>query len=235
MNKQKIIDKYALGQDIKEVIGYDDVVVEFEITSNRPDCLSVLGIARETAATLKTEFKKPAITVKEELKEEASDYAEVEIKAPELCSRFTARIIKDVKIEPSPDWMRKRLRAAGVRPINNIVDITNYVMLELGQPMHAYDLNYIKGNKIIVRRAEDGEIMKTLDGQERKLDSSMLVIADNERPIGVAGVMGGENSEINPETKTILLESANFDGVSVRLAAKKLGMRTEASSRFERS
>jgi len=234
LSKQKNIDNYTLGQDIKEIIGYDDVVVEFEITSNRPDCLSVLGIGREAAASLKTEFKKPVITVKEELKEKASDYVNVEIKAPDLCSRFTARVVKDVKIEPSPDWMRKRLRAAGVRPINNIVDITNYVMLELGQPMHAYDINYVKDGKIIVRRAEDGEIIKTLDGQDRKLDSSMLIIADSEKPIGVAGVMGGEYSGINPETKTIILESANFNGVSVRLTAKKLGMRTEASSRFEK-
>ncbi|HHV96564.1 MAG TPA: phenylalanine--tRNA ligase subunit beta [Clostridiaceae bacterium] len=234
LNKQKNIDEYTLGQDIKEVIGYDDEVIELEITSNRPDCLSVLGVGREAAAALKTKFKKPVITVKEELQEKASDYVDVEIKAPELCSRFTARVVKDVKIEPSPDWMRKRLRAAGVRPINNIVDITNYVMLELGQPMHAYDINNVKDGKIIVRRAEDGEIIKTLDGQDRILDSSMLIIADSEKPIGVAGVMGGEYSGINPETKVVILESANFNGVSVRLTAKKLGMRTEASSRFEK-
>ncbi|HOJ09633.1 MAG TPA: phenylalanine--tRNA ligase subunit beta [Clostridiales bacterium] len=228
------MENLKLGQDIKELVGLDDTVVEFEITSNRPDCLSVLGIARETAATLKTNLKKPVINVKEEENDKAYVYAQVEIRNPELCSRYAARVVKDVRIGPSPEWMRKRLRAAGVRPINNIVDITNYVMLELGQPMHAFDLSYIKDSKIVVRRAEDGEVMKTLDGQERKLDSSMLVIADSEKPIAVAGVMGGENSEVNPNTRIILLESANFNGISVRLAAKKLGMRTEASARFEK-
>lgn len=224
---------YECGQDIKEVLGLDEIIIEFEITSNRPDCLSVLGIARETAATLKNELKKPEIKLKEE-EEDASKLAQVEIKAPDLCSRYAARIVKDVKIEPSPEWMRRRLRAAGVRPINNIVDITNYVMLELGQPMHAFDLKYIDENKIVVRRAEDNEIIKTLDGEERRLDSSALVIADSNKPVAVAGVMGGENSEVYPDTKTILLESANFNGISVRLTAKKLGMRTEASGRFEK-
>ena len=233
LNKQKNIDKFNLGQDVKEIVGLDDTVVEFEITSNRPDCLSVLGIARETAATLKTELKKPVILVNEQ-EGKACNYAEVEIKAPDLCSRYAARIVKDVKIAPSPEWMRKRLRAAGIRPINNIVDITNYVMLELGQPMHAFDLSYIKDSKIIVRRADDGEIMKTLDGQERKLDSSMLVIADGEKPIAIAGVMGGENSEVIFGTETIFLESANFNGISVRMTAKKIGIRTEASGRFEK-
>ena len=233
LNKQKNIDKFNLGQDVKEIVGLDDTVVEFEITSNRPDCLSVLGIARETAATLKTELKKPVILVNEQ-EGKVCNYAEVEIKAPDLCSRYAARIVKDVKIAPSPEWMRKRLRAAGIRPINNIVDITNYVMLELGQPMHAFDLSYIKDSKIIVRRADDGEIMKTLDGQERKLDSSMLVIADSEKPIAIAGVMGGENSEVIFGTETIFLESANFNGISVRMTAKKIGIRTEASGRFEK-
>ncbi|HHW47577.1 MAG TPA: phenylalanine--tRNA ligase subunit beta [Clostridiaceae bacterium] len=222
-----------LGKDIKEALGLNETVLEFEITSNRPDCLSVLGIAREAAATLKSKFKKPEIKVKEE-GDEAHKYASVEIQAPDLCPRYAARIVKDVKIAPSPKWMRDRLRAAGVRPINNIVDITNYVMLELGQPMHAFDLEYLEDRKIVVRRAFDGEVIKTLDDQERKLDSSMLMIADGKKPVAVAGVMGGANSEITENTRTILFESANFDGISVRLTAKKLGMRTEASSRFEK-
>jgi len=222
-----------LGKDIKEVLGLNETVLEFEITSNRPDCLSVLGIAREASATLKSKFKKPEIKVKEE-GDEAHKYASVEIQAPDLCKRYAARIIKDVKIMPSPKWMRDRLRAAGVRPINNIVDITNYVMLELGQPMHAFDLEYLDDRKIVVRRAFDGEVIKTLDDQDRKLDSSMLMIADGKKAVAVAGVMGGANSEITENTKTILFESANFDGISVRLTAKKLGMRTEASSRFEK-
>ncbi|HHW00764.1 MAG TPA: phenylalanine--tRNA ligase subunit beta [Clostridiaceae bacterium] len=221
------------GTDIKDVLGLNEVVIDFEITSNRPDCLSVLGIAREAAVALEKPFRKPEIIVKEE-DDSAEKYASVEIKDTDLCARFAARILKDVKIEPSPEWMRNRLKAAGIRPINNIVDITNYVMLELGQPMHAYDLENIEGGKIIVRRAADGEILKTLDDQDRKLDSSMLVIADAVKPLGVAGVMGGANSEIKETTKTILLECANFDGISVRLTAKKLGMRTEASSRFEK-
>lgn len=227
------IPDQELGKDIKEILGLDDTVIEFEITSNRPDCLSVVGIARETAATLKGKLKKPEIILKEE-GDEASKYAQVEIKDSDLCYRYAARIVTDVKVGPSPEWMRRRLRMAGVRPINNIVDITNYVMLELGQPMHAFDLSFISDSKIIVRRANDNEIIRTLDGQERKLDSSMLVIADSEKPVAVAGVMGGENSEIIESTKTVLLESANFNAVSVRLTAKKLGLRTESSSRFEK-
>jgi len=227
-------DNVPLGKDIKEVLGINDTVIDFEITNNRPDCFSILGIARETAVTFRTKLKKPEIVVKEEAEDEAQKYASVEIEAEDLCPRYAARVVKNVKIGPSPEWMRKRLRAAGVRPINNIVDITNYVMLEFGQPMHAFDLRNIKGGKIVVRRAKDNEILQTLDGQERKLDSSMLVIADAERPVAVAGVMGGANSEIMSDTTTILFESANFDGASVRLTAKKLGMRTEASSRFEK-
>ena len=226
-------DGLPLGKDVKELLGINETVVEFEITSNRPDCLSMVGIARETAATFKTAFKKPEIQVKAE-GDDAAQYATVEIKDGDLCPRYAARIVKDVKIGTSPKWMRDRLKSAGVRPINNIVDITNYVMLELGQPMHAFDLANLNGGKIIVRRAQDDEIMKTLDDQERKLDSSMLVIADAERPVAVAGVMGGANSEVTENTKTILFESANFNGTSVRLAAKKLGMRTEASGRFEK-
>lgn len=223
----------APGTDIKEVLGLNDTVVEFEITSNRQDCFSIIGLAREAAATFDAVFKKPNIALKESAGL-AEGMAAVEIKSPELCSRYAARIIKDVRIAPSPRWMRERLKAAGVRPINNIVDITNYVMLEYGQPMHAFDLENLKGRKIIVRNAADGEKMKTLDGQERELDKSMLVIADAERAVAVAGVMGGENSEITNDTKTILFESANFNGTSVRLTAKKLGMRTEASARFEK-
>ncbi len=222
------------GQDIKDVLGLDDTIIDFEITPNRPDCLSILGIAREASAVLKTKLMKPEVVLKEE-EEDASLYAKVEIEAPDLCLRYAARIIKDIKIEPSPEWMKRRLRAAGVRPINNIVDVTNYVMLEMGQPMHAFDLEFLKGQKIIVRRAKNDEVIRTLDGQERKLDSSMLVIADNERPIAIAGIMGGENSGINEGTKVMLLESANFNGISVRLTSKKLGMRTEASSRFEKN
>lgn len=225
--------KLPLGRDIKEVLGLNDNVVEFEITSNRPDCLSMVGIARETAVTLKSGLRKPEITLKEE-GDEAGKYASVEIRDGDLCPRYAARIVKDVKIGPSPEWMKQRLRAAGIRPINNIVDITNYVMLELGQPMHAFDLEYLHGNKIIVRRALDGEVIKTLDDQERKLDSSMLVIADADRAVAVAGVMGGANSEVTENTRMILFESANFDGISVRMTAKKLGLRTEASGRFEK-
>ena len=221
------------GTDIKEYLGMNDTVVEFEITSNRPDCFSIIGLARESAATFGTSFRIPEVTVKE-LGGPIDGKVSVEIKAPDLCARYAARIVENVKIGPSPRWMQQRLRASGVRPINNIVDITNYVMLEYGQPMHAFDLKNLKGRRIIVRRAENGEIMRTLDGQDRKLDESMLVIADAERPVAVAGVMGGENSEITDDTTTILFESANFDGISVRLTAKKLGMRTESSSRFEK-
>lgn len=223
-----------LGKDIKEVLGLNETVVEFEITSNRPDCLSILGLARETAVTFKTPFRKPEIKVKEEAEGEAAEYAAVEIKDSDLCPRYAARVVKDVKIAPSPSWLKNKLKAAGVRPINNIVDITNYVMLELGQPMHAFDLDNLSGKKIIVRRAAEGEVLKTLDDQDRKLDSSMLVIADGEKAVAVAGVMGGANSEVADSTATILFESANFNGTAVRLASKKLGLRTEASGRFEK-
>lgn len=222
-----------LGKDIKDVLNLNDTVIEFEITSNRPDCLSMEGIAREAAVTLKSRFKKPEIKV-EERADDACTYASVEIQDADLCPRYAARIVKDVKVGPSPRWLRERLRAAGVRPINNIVDITNYVMLELGQPMHAFDLEKLQENKIIVRKAKEGEVIRTLDDQDRKLDPSMLVIADGKRPVAVAGVMGGANSEVTEETRTILFESANFEGTSVRLTAKKLGLRTEASARFEK-
>ena len=222
-----------IGKDIKEVLGLEPVV-EFEITSNRPDCYSILGLARESAAALNSAFRKPVITVKEEGNGKASDYVSVSIENPELCARYAARVVTDVKVEPSPLWMQRRLAAAGMRPINNIVDITNYVMLELGQPMHAFDLKCIKGNHIIVRTARKDEKIVTLDGQLRELDPSMLVIADKERAVALAGIMGGENSEVLPDTTTLLLESANFNGASVRLTSKKVGIRSEASSRFEK-
>jgi len=222
-----------VGKDVKEVLGLEPVL-DFEITSNRPDCFSIIGLARESAVTLSAEFKKPEITVKEEGNGNASDFASVTIKNPELCSRYAARVVTDVRIEPSPEWMQRRLAAAGMRPINNIVDITNYVMLEMGQPMHAFDLKRIDGGKIIVRTARDDEVITTLDGQKRQLDSSMLVIADENKPVAIAGVMGGENSEVTSETKTLLLESANFNGTSVRLTSRKVGIRSEASNRFEK-
>ncbi|MGE4284393.1 MAG: phenylalanine--tRNA ligase subunit beta [Clostridia bacterium] len=229
-----ILDKeYEPGKNIKEILGLDENIVEFEITSNRPDCLSVIGLAREAAVTFDKEFKLPEVKV-QEAGGNINDYACIEVLAPDLCPRYTARVIKNIKIAPSPKWMRDRLRAAGVRPINNIVDITNYVMLEFGQPMHAFDLNDVNGNKIIVRRAKEEEVLHTLDEQERRLDSSMLVIADEEKAVGIAGVMGGLNSEITENTKAILFESATFQGSSVRLTAKKLGIRTEASARFEK-
>ncbi len=224
---------FAPGTDIKEILGLNDTVIEFEITSNRPDCFSIIGLARESAAVFNADFRKPEIVVKEE-GDSVEGRATVEIKDPELCYRYAGRIVKDVRIEPSPGWMQERLKASGVRPVNNIVDITNYVMLEYGQPMHAFDLENLKDHRIIVRRAIEGEKMQTLDGQDRELDSSMLVIADGQRAVAVAGVMGGENSEITADTKTILFESATFNGISVRLTAKKLGMRTEASGRFEK-
>ncbi|MBO4954363.1 MAG: phenylalanine--tRNA ligase subunit beta [Clostridia bacterium] len=222
-----------VGMDIREYLELSDQVVEFEITSNRPDCFSVIGLARESAAT----FERP-FSVHEPKAEGTGasicDSFAVEVTAPDLCPRYCARMIKDVKIEPSPQWLARRLRAAGVRPINNIVDITNYVMLEYGQPMHAFDTAYLSGNKITVRRANEGEVITTLDETERKLDSSMLVIADAEKAVAVAGVMGGMNSEIQPTTKEVLFESALFDGTSVRLTSKKLGLRTEASGRYEK-
>ncbi len=222
-----------LGSDAKQYFGLNDTVIEFEITSNRPDCFSILGLARETAVTFDKPLKKADIFVKEEA-DNAADYITVEIQNPELCSRYAARVIKDVKIGPSPAWMRNHLRAAGVRPINNLVDITNYVMLELGQPMHAFDLEKISGKKIIVRTSRADEKIMTLDDKERSLDKEMLVIADADKPVAVAGVMGGANSEVSESTTTILLESANFAGSSVRKTAQKLGMRSEASSRFEK-
>ena len=223
----------APGDDIRAAIGLDDTVVEFEITPNRPDCLSVLGLARETAAT----FQQPLRLSEPVVKEAGGDIAEllsVEVREPELCKRYMARVVKNIRIAPSPRWMRERLRASGVRPINNIVDITNYVMLEYGQPMHAFDLSFVKDGKIVVRRAQEGETITTLDGAQRSLTPDMLVIADAEKPSAVAGVMGGEYSGIHDGTHTIVFESACFAGPSVRNTAKALGMRTDSSARFEK-
>ena len=223
------------GDDICKVLGLDDVTVEFEITSNRPDCLSMIGLARETAASFGTELNVPTPVVKEtDNGKTINDYVSVEVLDSKLCPRYTARVVENVKIEPSPKWLRARLRACGIRPINNIVDITNYVCLEYGQPMHAFDASYLAGSKIVVRHADKGEVITTLDGVERKLSDEMLVIADAEKAVAVAGVMGGENSEINADTKTIVFESANFNGPSVRLTAKAIGLRTEASGRYEK-
>ena len=222
------------GDDIKPIIGVDDHVIEFEITPNRPDCLSVIGLAREAAATFGKELKLHEPVVKGGAEGKLDELLKVEVPAADLCPRYTARMVRNVKIAPSPKWMRERLRAMGVRPINNIVDITNYVMMEYGQPMHAFDYRYVKGGKIIVRRAQDGETLTTLDGNLRKLNSNMLVIADDTRAVGLAGIMGGENSEIVDDTVDVVFESANFDGTCIRKGALALGMRTEASAKFEK-
>ena len=222
------------GDDIKPVINADDHVVEFEITPNRPDCLSVIGLAREVSATFDTPLTLHEPVVKGGAAGDLTELLDVETPDPELCPRYTARMVRNVKIGPSPKWMRERLRSMGVRPINNIVDITNYVMLEYGQPMHAFDYRYVKGGKIVVRRAQEGEELTTLDGNVRKLTPNMLVIADETRAVGLAGIMGGENSEIVDDTVDVVFESANFDGTCIRKAALALGMRTEASAKFEK-
>lgn len=222
-----------VGVDIKDIFGLNENVVEFEITSNRPDCFSVIGLARETAAT----FKKPFSVKKPEFNENSENIADtlsVTVENPEKCLRYCARMVKNVKIGPSPAWLARRLKASGIRPINNIVDITNYILLEYGQPMHAFDLRHISGGKIVVRNAGDGEIIKTLDEQDRELNHNDLVIADAEKAVAIAGVMGGFNSEIEDDTTTVVFESATFDAVSVRLTAQKAGLRTEASSRYEK-
>ncbi|MBQ4515645.1 MAG: phenylalanine--tRNA ligase subunit beta [Clostridia bacterium] len=226
-------ENLPLGKDIREVFGLDENIVEFEITSNRPDCLSVIGLARETAVTFDRPFNVKVPEVKG-VDGDINDYIKIDVKDTEICKRYSAKVIKNVKIGPSPKWMVDRLKACGIRSINNIVDITNYVLLEYGQPMHAFDLSFLEGAQINVRRAEDGEEMVTLDGEQRKLDSSMLVICDAKKPVAVAGVMGGENSEVKDDTKTILFESANFFGTSVRRTAQKLGLRTESSARYEK-
>ena len=222
-----------LGENAVAYLGLDDTVVEYEITSNRVDCFSVLGIAREAAATFRKEFVPPVVTETGN-DEDVNDYIKVSIKDTKLCSRYTARVVKNIKIEPSPEWMQRRLRAQGIRPINNIVDITNYVMEEYGQPMHAYDLDTIEGREIIVRRAEKNEKFVTLDGQERTLDDTVLMICDGAKPVGIAGIMGGENSMITDQVTTMLFEAACFDGTNIRLSGKKIGMRTDASSKFEK-
>lgn len=224
-----------IGQDIRDALMLRDTVVEFEITSNRPDCLSVIGLARETAVSFNRPFNLRKPTVKGTSDgDKIGNYLSVKIDAPDLCYRYMARVVKNVKIEPSPLWLRMRLRASGVRPINNIVDITNYVMLEYGQPMHAFDYSCLTGSSIVVRRANEGENFKSLDDQDHVLDSNMLVIADAQRAVALAGVMGGANSEIKENTTTVVFESACFKGTSVRVTAKKNGMRTESSARYEK-
>ena len=226
-------DDVEVGDDAIKLLGRDDVVVEYEITSNRVDCFGVLGIAREAAATFNKKFNPPEIKVTGN-DEDVNNYIDVEIQNEDLCKRYTARVVKDIKIEPSPKWMQRRLMAQGIRPINNIVDITNYVMEEYGQPMHAYDLDTIEDYKIVVRNASKGEKFTTLDGQERELDESVLMICDGKKPVGIAGIMGGENSMITEDAKTLLFESACFDGTNIRLSSKKVGLRTDASSKFEK-
>ena len=221
------------GDDAIKALGLDDAVIEYEITSNRVDCFSILGIAREAAVTFGKPFCPPVVEPTGN-DEDVNDFISVEVKDTELCPRYTARVVKNIKVGPSPEWMQRRLAAQGIRPINNIVDITNYVMEEYGQPMHAYDLSTIAGQKIIVRRAEENEKFVTLDGQERTLDSSMLMICDAEKPVGIAGIMGGENSMITDDVDAILFEAACFDGTNIRLSGKKLGMRTDAQSKFEK-
>lgn len=224
----------TIGQDINEVIGNDDSIVEFEITNNRPDCYSLLGLARETAAAFHVPMRHHEPVVKGGAEGNLCDLLDVDVSAEDLCPRYTARMVRNVKIAPSPKWMRQRLRAAGIRPINNIVDITNYVMVEYGQPMHAFDYRYVNGGKIVVRRAGADQTLTTLDGQVRTLQPDMLVIADETRPVGLAGIMGGENSEIVADTVDVVFESANFKGSSIRKTALALGMRTDASAKFEK-
>ncbi|MCI8557444.1 MAG: phenylalanine--tRNA ligase subunit beta [Lachnospiraceae bacterium] len=222
-----------VGESAIKALGLDDVIFEYEITSNRVDCYSVIGIAREAAATFRKKFILPEVKVKGS-GGDVNDYIRVDVKDADLCPRYCARVVKNIKLGPSPKWMQRRLAVNGIRPINNIVDITNYVMEEYGQPMHAYDLDTIAGNQILVRRAEKNEKFVTLDGQERTMDDSVLMICDGEKAIGIAGIMGGENSMITDNVKTMLFEAACFDGVNIRLSAKKVGLRTEASGKFEK-
>ena len=223
------------GDDINPIIGNDDTVVDFEITNNRPDCYSIIGLAREAAAAFGKPMKHHEPVVKGSDAGSIFEHLDVEVPATALCNRYSSRMVANVKIGPSPKWLRQRLRANGVRPINNIVDITNYVMLEYGQPMHAFDYRYVSSGKIVVREAKDGEALTTLDGTVRNLKAGMLVIADENKPIGLAGIMGGENSEIKDDTTMVVFESANFNGTSIRQTALALGMRTEASGKFEKS
>ena len=223
----------AVGENAVSYLGLDESVIEYEITSNRVDCFSVLGIAREAAATFDKKFVPPVVTETGN-DENVNDIVKVTVKDADLCSRYTARVVKNVKFAPSPKWMQERLRSHGIRPINNLVDITNYVMEEYGQPMHAYDLNKIRGHKIVVKRANDGDVYTTLDGQERKLDKDVLMINDAEGPVGIAGIMGGENSMITDDIQTMLFEAATFDGTNIRLSSKRIGLRTDASGKFEK-
>lgn len=222
-----------VGADAIEILGLHDVCLEYEITSNRVDCYSVLGIAREAAATFNKPFVPPVVEVHDN-GEDINDYVSVEVVDKDLCSRYCARVVKNIKIAPSPQWMQRRLAASGIRPINNLVDITNYVCEEYGQPMHAFDLDLIDGKKIIVKRAKDGDQFQTLDGEIRTLDSEMLMINDATKAVGIAGIMGGENSKITDEVKTVLFEGATFNGANIRKSAKRLGLRTEASGKFEK-
>ena len=223
----------VVGESAVKALDLDDAVIEYEITSNRVDCYGVLGIAREAAATFNKKFCPPE--VKETGNDEnASDYIKVTVEDPELCTRYCARVVKNVKIGPSPKWMQRYLAKNGIRPINNLVDITNYVMEEYGQPMHAYDLDHIEGKEIVVRRAAKGEKFVTLDGQEREMDDSVLMICDGKKPVGIAGIMGGENSMITDEVHTVLFEAACFNGTNIRLSSKKIGLRTDASGKFEK-
>ena len=228
-------EECKVGDDINLVIGNDDTIVDFEITNNRPDCYSIIGLARESAAAFGLPMKHHEPVVKGSDAGSIYEMLDVEVPADNLCNRYTSRMVANVKIAPSPKWLRDRLRANGVRPINNIVDITNYVMLEYGQPMHAFDYRYVGSGKIIVREAEEGETLTTLDGNVRNLKPGMLVIADENKPIGLAGIMGGENSEIMDDTTTVVFESANFNGTSIRQTALALGMRTESSGKFEKN
>ena len=222
-----------VGADAVELLGLHDVVFEYEVTSNRVDCYSVVGIAREAAATFRKEFVPPVVTAVGN-DEDVNDFIKVAVEDPDLCPRYTARVVKNIKIGPSPKWMQRRLASVGIRPINNLVDITNYVMEEYGQPMHAYDLDTITGGQIVVRRAKENETFVTLDGQERKLDESVLMICDGEKSVGIAGIMGGENSMITDDVHTMLFEAACFDGTNIRKSSKKVGLRTDASGKFEK-
>ncbi len=226
-------EEAQIGADAVQALGLDDVVVEYEVTSNRVDCFSVVGIAREAAATFDKKFEPPVVTETGN-DEDVNDYIKVSVENTQLCPRYCARVVKNIKIGPSPKWMQRRLASVGIRPINNLVDITNYVMEEYGQPMHAYDLDTISGRQIIVKTAQDGDIFTTLDGQERKLDQDVLMICDGEKEIGIAGIMGGENSMITDDVKTMLFEAACFDGVNIRKSSKRVGLRTDASGKFEK-
>ena len=223
----------VVGADAVEALGLHNSVFEYEITSNRVDCFGIIGLAREAAATFRKEFHPPVVTATGN-NEDVNDYVKVSVEDTTLCPRYTARVVNNIKIAPSPEWMQRRLAAQGIRPINNIVDITNYVMEEYGQPMHAYDLDTIAGHQIVVKRAEKGQKFVTLDGQERTLDDSVLMICDGEKAIGIAGIMGGENSMITDDVKTMLFEAACFDGTNIRLSSKKVGLRTDASGKFEK-